>query len=115
MVNPIRPRISPQKIKGFDQTLLDHLPYSPDLQPSDYYLFRNLKSEIFNRKFVGENGVEPEVSEYFFSKSTDWFKRGLEMYYDQIMEFIKNKTAIQNFFRTFFIIFLPLGGVMQKL
>ena len=26
---------------------LNHLPYSPDLAPSDYYLFRNLKSEFY--------------------------------------------------------------------
>ena len=30
---------------------LNHLPYSPDLAPSDYYLFRNLKSHLRGTRF----------------------------------------------------------------
>ena len=40
------------KIKGLDGIeLLPHPPYSPDLAPSDYYLFRSMAHFIRGRQF----------------------------------------------------------------
>jgi transposase len=40
---------------GFE--LVPHPPYSPDLAPSDYHLFRFLKSDIKGRRFADDEEV----------------------------------------------------------
>ncbi|KOX68364.1 Histone-lysine N-methyltransferase SETMAR [Melipona quadrifasciata] len=52
-----------QKLLQFDWDVLPHPPYSPDLAPSDYYLFLSLKNTILERglperwkKVVEQNG-----------------------------------------------------------
>lgn len=54
-----------QKV-GFE--ILPHPPYSPDLAPSDYYLFPNLKKELRGKKFSSDEEVKEAVSAYFLDK-----------------------------------------------
>ena len=44
--------------------LLSHAPYSPDLAPSDYFLFPNLKKWLGGR-FTNNEEVESAVNGYF--------------------------------------------------
>ena len=67
------------KISEFQWNLLVHLPYSPNLASSDYYLFRNLKNDLLKKKFVSVSDVQDQVSAYFKAKSKDWFLRGFDM------------------------------------
>ena len=46
------------KLELFQWTLLDHPPYSPDLAPSDYHLFRSLSNDLRDRKFENENDLK---------------------------------------------------------
>ena len=39
------------KVNELNYELLEHPPYSPDLAPSDYYLFRNLKQFLRWKRF----------------------------------------------------------------
>jgi len=56
---------------------LDHPPYSPDLAPSDYYLFPGLKKELKGRHFssdaevidAAETWLDGQRSDFFF----EWF------------------------------------------
>ena len=43
----------------------NHLPYNPDLAPSDYFLFRNLKKFLRGRRFPDDNAVKEAVTGYF--------------------------------------------------
>ena len=52
---------------------LDHLPYSPDLVPSDYHLFPGLKKKLKGRHFssdaviaAAETWLDGQPSEFFF-------------------------------------------------
>ena len=53
---------------------LDHPPYSPDLAPSDYHLFRGLKKQLKGRHFLSytkvigamETWLDGQPSEFFF-------------------------------------------------
>ena len=47
---------------GFEVLL--HLPYSPDVAPSDFYLFPKLKSNLRGTQFGSKEGVIAEVNEY---------------------------------------------------
>lgn len=60
-------------------------PYSPDLAPSDYYLFRNLKTWLRGQKFTQRDDLEREISGWFSSKWISYFDRGI----DQLLERMK--------------------------
>ena len=44
---------------------LNHPPYSPELTPCDYLLFRNLKSFLRGRRFIDGNAVKEALTVYF--------------------------------------------------
>ena len=43
--------------------LLDHPPYSPELAPSDFYLFPKLNESLRGKKFEGDDAVVAAVDE----------------------------------------------------
>jgi len=59
-------------------TYIDHPPYSPDLAPSDYFLFSNLKKSLRGTKFLDLNQAKSAVVDFFDSKDKSFFKRGIE-------------------------------------
>jgi histone-lysine N-methyltransferase SETMAR len=61
---------------GFEQ--LDHPPYSPDLAPSDYYLFRQLKLPLRGRRFSDDSELKDAVEQWFSDQPSSFFYRGLE-------------------------------------
>ena len=48
--------------------LLPHPPYSPDLTPSDYWLFANLKRMLQGKRFGSNEEVISETEAYFEAK-----------------------------------------------
>ena len=54
---------------GFSE--IKHPPYSPDLAPSDYYLFSKLKKDLRGRKFDDEEEVKTAVMEHFADKEPE--------------------------------------------
>ena len=61
---------------GFE--LLPHPPYSPDLAPSDYFLFADLKRYLSGKKFKTNAEVEAETEAYFKAQSKQYYKTGIE-------------------------------------
>ena len=57
--------------------VLPHPPYSPDLAPSDYYLFRSLSSFLRGQTLHNVQDLEKALQEFFDSKSTDWYFEGI--------------------------------------
>lgn len=62
---------------GFEQ--IDHPPYSPDMAPSDYYLFGNLKKDLRGRHFSDDEEVKAAVWAHFEDKPKEYFFRGIEL------------------------------------
>lgn len=60
---------------GFE--LLEHPPYSPDLAPSDFYLFPRLKEHLRGKKFLNDNEVMAAVEAYLESREKDFFLNGI--------------------------------------
>lgn len=58
--------------------LLPHPPYSPDLAPSDYFLFADLKRMLAGKKFKTNEEVIAETEAYFEATSKDYYKNGIE-------------------------------------
>lgn len=57
--------------------LLDHPPYSPDLAPSDFFLFPEMKTPLRGRRFENTDDVIQEVEEWFSAKTADFYNEGL--------------------------------------
>lgn len=62
---------------GFE--LLPHPPYSPDLAPSDYYLFANLKKMLAGKRYGSNEEVIAETEAYFEGLDKSFYKKGIEM------------------------------------
>ena len=54
-----------------------HPAYSPDLAPSDFFLFPNLKKDISGLNFPSDEEVVTAVEEWVNGKDTDFFSSGL--------------------------------------
>jgi len=77
-----RPHTSNQTLRHIQETLgwdlLPHPPYSPDIAPSDYHVFRSLKNFLRGKQFLNDEELENGVGQYFASKlGTDFFTRGI--------------------------------------
>ena len=57
--------------------LTPHPAYSPDLAPSDYFLFPNLKKDICGRHFWSSEEVVAAVEEWVRDKDPGFFSSGL--------------------------------------
>ena len=60
---------------GFE--VLAHPPYSPDLAPSDFYLFPKLKTNLHGRNLESNEGVIDAVNEYLGDQDEDFYFEGI--------------------------------------
>lgn len=72
-----RSKQTSQKLLELGWTVLNHPPYSPDLAPSDYYLFRSLQNHIADMKFDDDEQVKIMLTNFFESKQASFFERGI--------------------------------------
>lgn len=70
---------SMNKLEQLRYELVEHPPYSPDLAPSDYYLFPNLKKMLQGRRFTSNEEVETQTNAYFEALPKLYYQTGLEM------------------------------------
>ncbi|XP_045445715.1 histone-lysine N-methyltransferase SETMAR-like [Melitaea cinxia] len=64
---------------GFDE--VNHPPYSPDLAPSDYFSFKNLKKDLRGRRFGDDEEMKVAVNEHFLAKDAGYFLSGIQALY----------------------------------
>ena len=60
---------------GFE--VLPHPLYSPDMAPSDFYLFPKLKSNLRGTQFGSNDGIIAAVNEYFDDQENDFYLEGI--------------------------------------
>ena len=58
---------------GFE--LLPHPPYSPDLAPSDYWLFADRKTTLQGKRFGSNKEVSAETEAYYERKNESFTKK----------------------------------------
>ena len=59
--------------------LLPHPPYSPNLAPSNYYLFADLKRMLQGKRFGSNEELISETEVYFEAKDKSFYKKGFEL------------------------------------
>ena len=57
--------------------LIPHLAYSPDLAPSDFFLFPNLKKDIRGHHLRSDDEIMTAAEEWVNGKDPDFFSSGL--------------------------------------
>ena len=72
---------------GFE--IMSRPPYSPDLAPSDYFLFPKLKSFLKGKRFACDYDVMSAVNGYFEEQDKTFYKSGIEMLFKRYDKFIK--------------------------
>lgn len=66
-----------EKIMELEFRLVPHPPYSPDIAPSDYHLFRSLQNHLGNQKFDDLQDLELWLNKYFSSLPSEFYKNGI--------------------------------------
>jgi [histone H3]-lysine36 N-dimethyltransferase SETMAR len=71
-------KITQKKIRELGLEPLPHPPYSPDLSPSDYHLFRSMEHSLKEKKIKSVDEVKKHLEKFFNEKPKEFFKRGME-------------------------------------
>ena len=65
------------KIEELDWKVLPHGPYSLDLLPTDYHLFRSMQYSLIDQQLENVEEVKKMVEEYFDSQPGEFFHSGI--------------------------------------
>jgi histone-lysine N-methyltransferase SETMAR len=76
-----RPHVSKMtqsKIEKLGWKVLPHAPYSPDLAPTDYHLFRSMEHSLREMPFDNVQEVKNWVGDYFKTQPEEFFSDGIQ-------------------------------------
>ncbi|MEZ0498464.1 IS630 transposase-related protein [Sphingomonas sp. IW22] len=76
-----RPHIAKQtmdKLKSLNYEIMKHPPYSPDLSPTDFHLFKHLQNYLNGKRFENEGVLKKEFEQFLASRSTEFYRIGME-------------------------------------
>jgi transposase len=73
----------------FGWEILEHPPYSPDLAPSDYHLFRSMEHWLRGKKFGTDIELHNSVIHFFNSKGSEFYQRGIDLLPEKWQEVIE--------------------------
>lgn len=66
-------------LETLDWEVLPHPPYSPDIAPSDYHLFRSVAHALTAQRFTSYEDTKNWVDSWITSKDKEFFRRGIRM------------------------------------
>jgi histone-lysine N-methyltransferase SETMAR len=62
-----------QKLMQLGWDVLPHMPYSPDLAPSDYHLFRSLQNSLNGKNFISPEACKNHLEQFFARKTRKFY------------------------------------------
>lgn len=71
-------RNSMQKLKDLHFHVIPHPPYSPDLAPSDFYLFSPLKAAIRGKIYATVDDLHADITHWLANKPKEFFQTAFE-------------------------------------
>ena len=71
-------RVAQAAIRECKFKQLNHPPYSPDLAPSDYYLFQHLKSQLRGTRFRDDDELKAAAQAWFEDQIDDFYFKGTD-------------------------------------
>lgn len=76
---PHKAKITCKFLEELGWTTIPHPPYSPDLAPSDYHLFRALKQHLRKNKFENSGDLKHYLANFFASQPLSFWAKGIEI------------------------------------
>jgi histone-lysine N-methyltransferase SETMAR len=64
-----------EKMLKLGWVTVPHPPYSPDLAPTDYHLYRSMSDYLREKKFDDENDLKIDLANFFAQKSQEFYER----------------------------------------
>ena len=61
-------------LQRFKWEVWNHPPYSPDLAPSDYFLFPALKRNLSETQFTSDDAVKTAAEKWLNEQSPDYYQ-----------------------------------------
>jgi len=65
-------------LERWDWEILEHPPYSPDLLPSDFHLFPNMKKHLHAKRFKSHDDVKHEMQTWLPGQDPTFYQQGFE-------------------------------------
>jgi hypothetical protein len=66
-----------ETIEKMSWEILEHHPHNPDLAPSDFHLFGNLKEHLSGKRFASDQEVENETRNSFTNLDSNFYAEGI--------------------------------------
>lgn len=79
------------KIASLGWKLVPHPPYSPDIAPCDFYLFRSLQSDLNGNSFMTFAQLQSHVQRFFDKKPASYYKAGIYKLPELWKKIVENK------------------------
>lgn len=79
-------KLSRAVLREFRWELLSHPPYSPDLAPSDFFLFPKLKENIKGTRWESILEVKQAVKTWFDQNDPTFYREGLERWFHRMFK-----------------------------
>lgn len=83
-------RLTQETLARFDWEHLAHAPYSPDMAPSDYHLFRALEHFLRGKKFEAIDEMLASLEEFFISKDRKFYHNGIHLLLEKWQKVIES-------------------------
>ena len=74
---PHTAKMTREKLLELGWEILPHPPYSPDLAPSDYHLFRSLQNHLRGKTFANDEEIAADLSAFFDGQPQSFYARGV--------------------------------------
>jgi hypothetical protein len=88
---PHTARATAATITDLHSDTLPHLPYSPDLAPSDYHIFGPLKVAMGGKIFRSDEEVHQAVREWLRTRPQEFFYRGIRAFPVRWRKFVERQ------------------------
>jgi len=88
-----RPHTSLMTRQKLREEILMHPPYSPDIAPSDYHLFRSLQNSLNGVKLASKEACENRLKQFFDQKPQKFYCDGIMVLPQKWQNIIENNGA----------------------
>ena len=72
-----RLKVVKKYLETLEWDILPHPPYSPDIAPSDYWLFRRMQHDLASHRFISFAEIENWLQNWIASKDESFFRNGI--------------------------------------
>ena len=69
--------VTRKKLLELGWEVMPHSPYSPNLVPSDYHLFRSIQNHLNGKIFDSNEAVKKKLIQFFASKNQTFYESGI--------------------------------------